>query len=150
MTQIVEPLPTAPAQVREDEGSKEAEKTSKHMIFLHYKGKCTEAYARALHRVKAPCNIVLTLRKLKTVLPSLKPQIEKHIRSCIVYSFQCPRCETCYVGATTRHYIYGSESICAQVRLRGNTGRHAELNGSQRQTYKFLLRQPGKENTFGR
>ena len=76
-------------------------------------GKCTEAYARALHRVKAPCNIVLTLRKLKTVLPSLKPQIEKHIRSCIVYSFQCPRCEARYVGATTRHlYIRIGEHMC--------------------------------------
>ena len=83
------------------------------MIFLQYRGKCTEAYARALHRVKAPCNIVLTLRKLKTVPPSLKPQIEKHIRSCIVYSFQCPRCEARYVGATTRHlYIRIGEHMC--------------------------------------
>ena len=113
LTKIVEPPPTAPAQLREDEGSKKAEETSKHMIFLQYRGKCTEAYARALHRVKAPCNIVLTLRKLKTVLPSLKPQIEKHIRSCIVYSFQCPRCEARYVGATTRHlYIRIGEHMC--------------------------------------
>ena len=82
LTKIVEPPPTAPAQVREDEGSKKAEETSKHMIFLQYRGKCTE---RALHRVKAPCNIVLTLRKLKTVLPSIKPPFEKSIRSGVVY-----------------------------------------------------------------
>ena len=75
------------------------------MIFIQYRGKCTEAFARALHRCKAPCTVVMTLRKLRSVLPSLKPSVEKEIRSGVVYKVQCPRCKACYVGCTTRHLI---------------------------------------------
>ena len=92
-----------PSQNPTEEGNEQPEVTSKHMIFIQYRGKCTEDYARALHRLKAPCTIVMTLRKLKTVLPSLKPPVDKKVRSCIVYKFNCPRCGACYVGATTRH-----------------------------------------------
>ena len=45
----------------------------------------------------------MTLRKLKSVLPSLKPAVEKMIRSGVVYQLQCPRCKACYVGETCRH-----------------------------------------------
>ena len=44
----------------------------------------------------------MTLRKLKTVLPSLKPAVEKLIRSNVVYELKCPRCSACYVGQTGR------------------------------------------------
>ena len=77
----------------------------KKMIFIQYRGKCTEAFARALHRCKAPCTVVMTLRTLRSVLPSLKPSVEKEIRSGIVYQVKCPRCQACYVGCTTRHLI---------------------------------------------
>ena len=43
------------------------------------------------------------LRKLKTALPSLKPTIEKGLKSGIVYELQCPRCSASYVGQTGRH-----------------------------------------------
>ena len=76
----------------------------KKLLFIQYRGKCTEDYARSLHRVKAPCTIVMTLRKLKTVLPSLKTPVEKSLRSGVVYKIACPRCQSCYVGATTRHW----------------------------------------------
>ena len=46
---------------------------------------------------------VMTLRKLKTVLPSLKPPVEKLLKSGIVYNLTCPRCLACYVGQTSRH-----------------------------------------------
>ena len=75
----------------------------KQLLFVHYRGKCTEDYARALHRSNAPCTVVMTLRKLRTVMPSLKPPIEKEIRSGIVYKFTCLRCQACYVGCTSRH-----------------------------------------------
>ena len=77
----------------------------KKMIFIQDRGKSTEAFARALHRCKAPCTVVMTLRKLRSVLPSLKPSVEKEIRSGIVYQVKCPRCQACYVGCTTRHLI---------------------------------------------
>ena len=59
--------------------------TPKYSIFIQYRGKSTEDYARKLHQCKAPCNIIMTLRKLKTVLPSLKPQVEKELRSGVIY-----------------------------------------------------------------
>ena len=62
-----------------------------------------EDYARALHKINAPCTMVMTLRKLKTTLPSLKPPIEKGLKSGIVYKLQCPRCAASYVGQTGRH-----------------------------------------------
>ena len=45
----------------------------------------------------------MTLRKLKTVLPSLKPPVEKMLKSGVVYKITCPSCQACYVGETTRH-----------------------------------------------
>ena len=45
----------------------------------------------------------MTLHKLKTVLPSLKPAVEKMIRSGVVYEIRCPGCTACYVGETGRH-----------------------------------------------
>ena len=75
----------------------------KFLLRVQYRGKPTEDYARALHRSNAPCMIVMTLRKLKTILPSTKPPLEKMLRSGIVYKLKCPRCDACYVGQTSRH-----------------------------------------------
>ena len=41
----------------------------------------------------------------KNLLPSLKPPIDKFIRSGVVYRISCPRCNACYVGCTCRHMI---------------------------------------------
>ena len=72
-------------------------------IFIEYRGKCTEDYARALHKCKAPCSVIMTLRKLKTVMPSLKPDVEKDLRSGLVYKITCSLCKECYVGQCRRH-----------------------------------------------
>ena len=45
----------------------------------------------------------MTLRKLKTVTPSLKPSVENFFLSRVVYKITCPRCNACYVGQTSRH-----------------------------------------------
>ena len=87
----------------QNEEAETADPVPKKLLFVQYRGKCTEDYARALHRCKAPCTIVMTLQKLRTVLPSLKPSVEKEIRSGIVYKMKCPRCFACYVGYTIRH-----------------------------------------------
>ena len=79
------------------------ETVPKKLLFIQYRGKDTENFAKALHRCGAPCTVVMTLRKLKTVLPSLKPSVEKEIRSGVVYKIDCSRCNACYVGCTTRH-----------------------------------------------
>ena len=72
-------------------------------MFIQYRGKDTEHYAQALHKIKAPCTVVMTLRKTKTVLPSLKPPVDKELRSGVVYQIKCPRCHARYVAQTTRH-----------------------------------------------
>jgi hypothetical protein len=79
--------------------------TPKKAIFLQYRGKCTEDYARSLHKCKAPCTIIMTLRKLKTTMPSLKPPVEKHLRSGVVYMIVCASCQAAYVGQTCRHLL---------------------------------------------
>ena len=87
--------PTTPAEVE----------TSKHVMMIQYRGKCTEDFARSLHHCKAPCSIIMTLRKLKTVLPSLKPPIEKSLRSGVIYQINCAVCNAAYVGQTGRHLL---------------------------------------------
>ena len=73
------------------------------LLFIQYRGKPSENYANDIRRTGVPVKIIFTLRKLKTCTPSLKPPVEKSLRSKIVYKFTCPRCESCYVGATSRH-----------------------------------------------
>ena len=40
------------------------------LLFLQYRGKCSERYASDLRKTGVPIRIVFTLRKLKTVTPS--------------------------------------------------------------------------------
>ena len=42
---------------------------------------------------------------MKTCLPSLKSAIDKCFKSRVVYKIKCSRCDSCYVGQTTRHLI---------------------------------------------
>ena len=72
-------------------------------FFVQYRGKCTDHFSRALHKLGAPCVVVKTLRKLKTVMPSLKTPVVKEFKSCVVYQITCPSCQACYVGQTSRH-----------------------------------------------
>ena len=83
--------------------SEENSTTKKFPLMIQYRGKCSEEYARALHRCSAPCTIIMNIRKLRTTMPSLKPPVEKMIRSGIVYKITCPRCTACYVGQSSRH-----------------------------------------------
>ena len=73
------------------------------LVMLQYRGKTSEDFARSLHKIKALCSIVMTLRKLKTVLPSLKPGVDRMLKSSVVYKITCPGCQSCYVGQTDQH-----------------------------------------------
>ena len=84
------------------EGESANAPVSKRLIFIEYRGKITEDYCRSLRKINAPCQPVLTLRKLKTVMPSLKPAVDKPVRNHIIYRITCPRCKMCYIGASTR------------------------------------------------
>ena len=87
------------------ESEKEKEAIPRKMIFLQYRGKVTEDFCRELRKCNAPVMPVLTLRKLKTTLPSLKCCIDHSVRSHVVYKITCPRCASRYVGWTSQHTI---------------------------------------------
>ena len=72
-------------------------------LLLQYRGPATEQFVKQLKGCGAPVQIVLTLRKLKTCLPSLKAPIPKLLKSNVIYQITCPRCQACYVGKTSRH-----------------------------------------------
>ena len=46
---------------------------------------------------------MLTLRKLKIVLPSLKPAIDHRVRSHLIYQITCPRCNSRYISKTDQY-----------------------------------------------
>ena len=53
----------------------------------------------------APVQTIITIRKLKTVLPSLKAPVAKPYKGWVVYQITCSRCQSCYVGQTARHLL---------------------------------------------
>ena len=93
---------TACNSEKRSEENEAEEKVKKHLTFIEYRGKVTDDFCRALKKIEAPCQPVLTLRKLKTVMPSLKPSVDHRVRSHVVYRIKCPRCNSCYIGATCR------------------------------------------------
>ena len=97
-----------------EEKKKEENSDEPFHLFVQYRGKCSEKYASDIKKTGVPVRIIFTLRKLKTVTPSLKEPVEHGLRSGIVYKLSCPRCSACYVGATSRHL---------QVRLGEHTSR---------------------------
>ena len=75
----------------------------KEFVHIEYRGEITDTYVRALKQSAAPIKIVLTTRKIKYCLPSLKTSIHKGMQSKIVYEFTCSRCNATYLGKTKRH-----------------------------------------------
>ena len=96
---------TRSANQKDESEEDEEEEPEKKLIFLQYRGKATENFERALRRINALCKIITTIKKIKTVLPSLKAPVEKAMKSGLVYQISCSRCQSCYVGKTTRHLL---------------------------------------------
>ena len=94
-----------------DNDSSATNTPQKFLLRVQYIGKLTEDNARALHRSNAPC---MTLRKLKTILPSTKPPLEKMIRSGIVYKLKCSRYDRPLMGCAEiqEEYVDISMSTC--------------------------------------
>ena len=79
--------------------------TKKVHLVLQYRGLPTENFIKQLKQAKAPIQPIITMKKLRSFLPSLKPEIQSHLKSCVVYKITCPGCTSCYVGQTRRHLI---------------------------------------------
>ena len=77
--------------------------TPSFQMMLQYRGRITDNVVRRLSNFEASVKSIITLRKLKTVLPSLKPYVPDKLKSRVVYQIKCPGCEASYVGYTTRH-----------------------------------------------
>ena len=75
----------------------------KFKFFIAYRGKPTDVLAKSFKKLNAPCKLIMTTRKLKTCLPSLKPLVPKMLLSNVVYKLTCPGCTASYVGQTVRH-----------------------------------------------
>ena len=86
LSKIIQPYPEKPTEDYDmslNEGDTDDhvelyDPSDKFKFFVQYRGKSTEQLAQALHKCQAPCSVIMTLRKLKTVAPSLKPPIEKN------------------------------------------------------------------------
>ena len=46
---------------------------------------------------------IITLRKIKTIMPSLKTMVPKELESKVIYEYACSRCNATYAGKTMRH-----------------------------------------------
>jgi len=56
-----------------------------HKLLLVYRGKASEQFAKDLKKLNTPCKTIFKLRKIKSVLPSLKPPIHKMFKSRAVH-----------------------------------------------------------------
>ena len=92
---------------KNEEGDKndEEDEVDEKMVFIGYRGKVLDSFESSLKKLKVPCKIIFTSKKLKMDLPSLKPPVEKCLKSRVVYKICCSRCQSCYVGQTIRHLI---------------------------------------------
>ena len=75
----------------------------KFLFFINYRGKATDKLAHSYKKLNAPCKVIMTTRKIKTCLPSLKPSVPRMLLSNVVYQLVCSGCESSYVGQTVRH-----------------------------------------------
>ena len=79
------------------------EGTQSFSMLVQYRGRVTDNLVRQLNKIQLPrIRTILTLRKLKTTLPSLKPPVPLQYRSRVVYQIECPGCQSSYVGCTIR------------------------------------------------
>ena len=74
------------------------EKPSKVSVFLQYRGHQTDLFVKRLRDSGAPLQSILTMRKLKTVLPSLKSSTKEILRSRVVYKLASPGCTPAMSG----------------------------------------------------
>ena len=75
------------------------------MLFLQYRGKVSDKFEQSLRKLTNQCKVIFTIKKLKSSLPTLKPTVENCFKSGVVYKILCTRCDSCYVGQTSRHLI---------------------------------------------
>ena len=97
----------------------ETDQPGDKMFFLRYRGKLSTKFEQSLRKIGAPCKMIFTIKKIKSVLPSIKPSIEKAFKSGVVYQICCLRCQSFYVGQTVWCAFYPSGITCLRVCFSG-------------------------------
>ena len=75
----------------------------KHLFRIQYRGRLTDSYIKKLRSWETSIQPVITLRKLKSCMPSLKESIPMKLVNQVVYQITCSGCRACNVGQTSRH-----------------------------------------------
>ena len=88
----------------------------KHLYRIQYRGRVTDSYVKRLRAADAPIQPVITLRKLRLFLPSLKEPVPKELTNLLIFKIQCPSCPACYVGWTNRHLTTRFGEHCTRTR----------------------------------
>ena len=87
----------------QNQDSPTEESTPKHQFKIQYRGTVTDTFVKTLYNIKAPVLPVITIRKIRTFVSTLKAKVPDEIASRVVYKITCPSCHACYVGQTDRH-----------------------------------------------
>ena len=70
----------------QEENTKKEDEVEEKMVFFQYRGRVSEKFEESLKKLKVPCKVIFTLKKLKMNLPSWKFPGEK----CrLVYRIYC-------------------------------------------------------------
>ena len=104
------------------------EAKGKMLYHIQYRGPETLNFMKKLTSNFVPLIPIYTTKKLRYVLPSLKPRIAKEIRSQVVYKISCPKCSAVYVGMTFRHLC---TRISEHTQSNGTITKHKEECGSE-------------------
>ena len=92
------------------------ERKSKIMVYVSYKGHLSDIFVKKLKESGAPVQPIIALRKLKTVMPSLKTTTKFESRSRVVYKLTCPDCDTYYVGHDVHLLTRFREHNCKKIK----------------------------------
>ena len=111
------------------------------MLFVQYRGRWTDEYVQELHKINTPYHIVMSIRKLRTLIPFLKSPVEKMMKRIITH----PQCQLWYIDKTKRQLTAMSIfRTCIQRTCKDAHGRIWCQNEHDRHYYCWLHNQIGK------
>ena len=72
---------------------KPQENTEKQQFVLQYRGNISNEFVKKLNKIHL-VQTIITTRKLKSCLPSLKNSFDKDLKSHVVYELTCNGCKS--------------------------------------------------------
>ena len=90
---------------QEEDVTRQKSNVIKQNFFIEYRGIVNDRFIKRLKSIGAPLKPLITFRKMRTCLPSLKSKIDKNLKSQVAYKILYPGYSACYIGQTSRHLI---------------------------------------------